>query len=68
MLSTLRYEDLPSYEIGLEKGMERGMETGIKKGIQEGKVKIAKTMKQEGIEIDLIARITGLSIQVIKTL
>ncbi len=64
MLSTLRYEDLPSYEIGLEKGMERGME----RGIQEGKVSIAKTMKQEGIEIDLIARITGLSIQVIKTL
>jgi len=29
LLDRVKYEDLPSYEIGLEKGMERGMEKGV---------------------------------------
>jgi predicted transposase/invertase (TIGR01784 family) len=32
-----RWEDLPSYEIGLEKGIEDGMKKGIEKGIEKGK-------------------------------
>jgi predicted transposase/invertase (TIGR01784 family) len=80
MLSTLRYEDLPSYEIGMEKGIERGMERGrvegmergIEKGMEKGKTEtsyeLAKKMKQEGIEIKMIAKITGLSIQTIEKL
>ena len=33
MLSTLKYEDLPSYEIGWEKGIEEGLEKGMEKGL-----------------------------------
>ena len=37
-LQHLTWEDLPSYEIGLEKGMEKGMEKGIEKGMEKGKM------------------------------
>jgi len=72
MLSTLRYEDLPSYDIGLEKGIEKGIQKGIQKGLEKGKTKksyeIAKNMKQEGIQAKIITKVTGLSMQVIKKL
>ena len=29
LLDRVKYEDLPSYEIGMEKGMEKGIEKGI---------------------------------------
>ncbi len=61
MLSTLRYEDLPSYEIGLEKGIEKGMEKGDMKRNYDN----AKRMKEEGIDVEVIVRITGLSIETI---
>lgn len=64
MLSTLRYEDLPSYEIGMEKGMEQGK----LEGKTEASYELAKKMKQEGIEVSLITKITGLSIQTINNL
>ncbi len=38
MLRDIKYEDLPSYEIGMEKGMERGMERGFSKGVTQGKI------------------------------
>ena len=60
MLSTLRYEDLPSYEIGMEKGKIEGK--------TEASYELARKMKQEGIEITTISKITGLSIQTIKDL
>ena len=36
-LSDIKLEDLPSYEIGLEKGMQKGIEKGMQKGMQKGK-------------------------------
>ena len=36
MLSTIKLEDLPSYEIGIEKGLEKGLEEGLEKGIKTG--------------------------------
>ena len=60
MLSTLRYEDLPSYEIRIEKGIE--------KGEKKKSYELANKMIQEGIEVKIIAKITGLSIKTIKNL
>ncbi|GIX43209.1 MAG: hypothetical protein KatS3mg129_2942 [Leptospiraceae bacterium] len=44
---------------------DKGLEEGIKKGLQEGelkaKIETAKKMKKEGLSIDLIVKITGLS-------
>jgi flagellar biosynthesis/type III secretory pathway protein FliH len=45
-LMSIKWEDLPSYEIGMEKGFEAGMQQGIEEGIQKG---IQKGM-QEGIQ------------------
>ena len=36
MLRDIKYEDLPSYEIGMEKGMERGLERGMERGFSKG--------------------------------
>lgn len=50
---------------GMEKGIKEGMEKGIKKGKEEGAkentVDMAKKLKTEGIDIDVIARTSGLS-------
>jgi len=72
MLSNIRYEDLPSYEIGIEKGVERGIQQGIEKGIQRGiqssMVMVAKQMLKLNQDIQLIAQITQLSPQKIEKL
>ena len=43
-------------------GMEKGIEKGIEKGREESKHEIAKSMKLEGVSVDLIVRCTGLSV------
>jgi len=35
MLRTTTYQDLPSWEIGLEQGFKQGFEQGIEKGIKK---------------------------------
>jgi predicted transposase/invertase (TIGR01784 family) len=47
-----------------KKGIEKGIEQGIEQGIREAALK----MKQNGLEISLIANITGLSIKEIEKL
>jgi len=42
MLSEIKLEKLPSYEIGYERGEERGMQKGVQKGIQKGIQKAIK--------------------------
>ncbi len=48
-------------EKGMEKGIEKGVEKGMEKGIEQNKIKIAKNMLAEGLEIPLISKLTGLS-------
>ena len=47
-------------EKGLEEGRQEGIQQGIEQGIEQGTKEIAKKMKQEGIDIDTITRITGI--------
>ena len=80
MLSDIKYEDLPSYEIGWEKGMEegvqqgmqQGMEEGVQQGMQQGMKKrsteVAQKLKEKGMDVALIAEITGLDSNVIESL
>ncbi|MEQ8226320.1 MAG: Rpn family recombination-promoting nuclease/putative transposase [Candidatus Eremiobacterota bacterium] len=51
-----------------EEGMEEGREEGIKKGIGIGKEEIAKKSLQEGLSVEVVAKITGFSIEEIKAL
>ena len=45
----------------LQKRERLGIEKGIEKGRQEEKIKIAKNLLNEGVEIALVAKSTGLS-------
>jgi len=64
MLRETRYQDLPSYEIGIEKGLEKGLE----KGKNEAKKASAKEMKKLGFDLEIISKVTKLSIKEIKSL
>lgn len=47
-------------EKGIKKGIEKGIEKGKKEGLNEAKNKMAKKMLDEGIDIELISKITEL--------
>ncbi len=55
---------LEGKEIGIEEGMEKGVEKGRKKERQA----IAKEMKQAGMDVNAIAKLTKLSIADIEQL
>ena len=48
---------------GIEKGIEKGLEKGRAEGIEKGKLETAKNMKAEGIELPVILKVTGLTIE-----
>lgn len=48
-------------EESMEKGIEKGRIEGVEKGRIESKIEIAKNMLSQGCEIDLIAKVVGLS-------
>ena len=48
-------------EQGIEQGLKQGVEQGIKQGEENKKIELAKKMKQEGIDIETIQKITELS-------
>ena len=61
VLSTAKLE-------GLEEGREEGRAEGREEGRAEERLQNAKAMKQEGIAVGVIAKITGLSIEEIERL
>ena len=46
---------------GIEQGIQKGIEQGVTKGKEEERLQIAHKMKTEGIVIEVIERITGLT-------
>ena len=44
-----------------EDGLKEGIDIGTKRGFKQGMFLVAKNMKSEGIDIDTIMKITGLS-------
>ncbi|MED4955090.1 Rpn family recombination-promoting nuclease/putative transposase [Paenibacillus macerans] len=61
--SRLGYEEglKEGMEEGIEKGIEQGIEQGIAVGMEKGIEKTALNMLREGMEISLVAKVTGLS-------
>ena len=55
------------YGRGLEKGEARGLKRGLEQGLKEGELKAkwetARNMRAEGMSYDLIAKLTGLSVE-----
>ena len=50
-------------EQGLTEGLERGLAEGLEKGKQEEKKEIVQKMLVKGIDVEIIAHVTGFSIQ-----
>ena len=57
-----------NYDAGELNGMEKGIEKGIEQGKKTEKIEMAKTAKKEGIPIDMIVKLTGLSREEIERL
>ena len=51
---------------GITDGLEQGIEQGIEKGIEQEKINNIKSMLENNIEIDLISKVSGKSIEEIK--
>ena len=55
-------------EVGIERGRKEGMEEGRKEGEYKAKVVMAQAMKRQGISIETIVAVSGLTEEEIKTL
>lgn len=53
---------------GIEQGLEQGIEQGKEQGIKQSSKNIAKKLIAKGMPLDLIADVTGLSLNEVKTL
>jgi predicted transposase/invertase (TIGR01784 family) len=51
-----------------KRGMKKGMEQGIGQGIELGMKKVARSMLADGMSSDLVSKLTGLSIEEVKSL
>ena len=56
------------YETAVAEGMAEGIKQGIKQGIEKGILQIARNMKEEGIPLSTIAKLTGLGVEEIEKL
>jgi len=68
VMLSMRWDELPSYEIGLEKGIEKGIEKGHLQGELAKALKMAQLMKKNGEPVNKISLYTGLSEQEVNTL
>ena len=55
-------------EIWKQEGREEGIERGIEQGIEKGKKETARSLLDEGVDINIISSATGLSLQEIRNL
>ena len=54
-------------DIAFEEGKVEGLEEGVKLGIERAKIEYAKAMLADGVDVKLIAKYTGLSVEKLKT-
>ncbi len=71
-LMMMEYEKKEAYlygnQIMLDEERRLRKEEGIKEGIEQEKYSLAKNMKKENIDINVISKVTGLSIEKIEKL
>ena len=65
MLYTSRKEGL---EQGIKQGLEQGIKQGLEQGLEQGIKQVAKNMLAQGMEIERVASLTGLSPEVVEKL
>ena len=49
MITQVKLENLPSYELGMEEGMEKGREEGVEKGIAMLVMRLLKKHSPEAV-------------------
>ena len=49
-------------------GYDKGLKDGIEQGFEQGKIQIAKNLIAQNIDLEIIANVTGLSVEQIKKL
>jgi len=69
----LEYQDIRrivnyTREENLKEGREKGREEGLKEGLKRNRIETARNCLKEGMPIELIAKITGLSFEQVKAL
>ena len=52
----------------MKEGLEKGLKKGREEGREEEKYEIARKMRREGMSVELIAGITGLTVEEIRDL
>lgn len=57
---------LEGLQKGLQEGLQKGLQKGIEQGIEQGKLDVAKAMLLEGLDISVVSKITGLTIDEIE--
>ena len=71
-LMMMEYEKKEAYlygnQIMLDEERRLGKEEGIKEGIEKEKYSLAKNMKKENIDVNIISKVTGLSMEEINKL
>jgi len=67
MLS-LEWDEEVYREVLLEEGLERGRIEGRIEGLNEGRMEVARNLKSDGFSVEIIARSTGLPVEVIASL
>ena len=61
-------EKQEAFEDGLERGVKKGYKLGVEDGVEQNKIDVAKVMLQENCNVDLICRVTKLSLNQIEKL
>ena len=49
------------YNEGVAYGLEQGLERGLEQGLEQGITTVAKSLKNSGMDMDLIIKYTGLT-------
>ena len=57
------FDQYSSFNIGKKEGIEEGLKEGLKEGEKNKSIEIAKNMLKEGLDINLISKLSGLSIE-----
>lgn len=68
MKESLKCERDYGRELGREEGREEGHEEGLEQGREEERRAIARNMLSEGLDPDIIAKTTGLTLTEIQAL
>jgi predicted transposase/invertase (TIGR01784 family) len=53
---------------GEERGVRKGIRKGIVKGREQGLISVAKAGLKEGLSVEMVAKLTGLTIRQVKSL